>query len=276
MMIGQPEAVFTEFTDRYGLEFKFTPEQTIAFQDGNSVVLSTSQMDYLADQIASQVGTKEFLERHASDIPAVCMSLYVLNEALWKLMERKPWDTEKMLPMTTMPYCFWHQEEEKTSNPKAVKRWEIGRNSMSYSSTSNSISIVGEGGDFSGFIDRSQITLRKFGIPEKSQLIPNYVYQKVMISAHLKNAVASIHPLPLENLDYDYSGPAKDFHDHGIHLQIPGNDITLEVEKRKPSVLNGIVHLFIGYTSKPEPVLMESLLADIWFWILYRLLQERN
>ncbi|MHA2069080.1 MAG: hypothetical protein ACXABY_32355, partial [Candidatus Thorarchaeota archaeon] len=221
-------------------------------------------------------GIPKFLEDYASHIPTVCMSLYVINEKLWKLMERKLWDQEKMLAMTTMPYCFWHKDEEKTSNIKAVRRWGLGENILSYSTVADRIEIKGEGGDFGGFIDRSQITLRKFGIPEKRKLIPYYAYQKVRIGIHLREAKANAHPLPLDYLDYDYSSSAKDFHDHGIHLEVPGESVTLHIEKRKPSKLSGDVHLFLGFTSESRDDELTALMTDTWFWSLQRLLRERN
>ncbi|MFW9845514.1 MAG: hypothetical protein ACFFD6_02100 [Candidatus Thorarchaeota archaeon] len=273
MRIGQPEAVYNEFTSKYGVQFQFTPKQLEILQEGKGVALQADQMGHVVEQISGIVGIPEFLEEFASHIPTVCMSLYVLNDALWKLMERKPWDQDKMLAMTTMPYCFWHQDEEKTSNIKAVKRWELGKNRLAYGAITNTLEIVGEGGDFGGFIDRSQITLRKFGIPEKRQLIPNFVYQKIRIAAQLEKAKSIVHPLPLENLDYDYSASAKDFHDHGIHFSVPGESVNLLIEKRKPLKLNGNVHLYVGFVSKSETGSVTALLADIWFWSLSRLLE---
>ncbi|MHA2071284.1 MAG: hypothetical protein ACW985_05805 [Candidatus Thorarchaeota archaeon] len=276
MMIGQSEALYREFAEKYGIAFSFTPEQYDLFQAEEEVILGPDQMNELIDKLSADGGIPKFLEEYASHIPAVCMSLYVLNDALWKVMERKPWDQEKMLAMTTMPFCFWHQDEEKTSNMKAVKRWGLGKNTLSYSPDRNTLEVRGEGGDFAGFVDRSQITSRKFGIPEKRQIIPNYVFQKVRMVVQLGKARATIHPTPLDNLDYDYSGSAKDFYDHGIHLEVLGEKVMLEIEKRKPTNLNGAVHLFIGFASESEEDASNALLGDIWFWALQRLLQERN
>jgi hypothetical protein len=276
MMVGQSEAVFEEFAKKYGIEFSFTLDQYELLQNEEEVILGPSQMDSLISQLAAEGGITQFLHEYASQIPTVCMSLFVLNDSLWKVMERKPWDKEKMLAMITMPFCYWHQDEEKTSNIKAVKRWALGKNYISISKDGNTLEVRGEGGDFAGFVDRSQVTLRKFGIPEKSQLIPNYVYQKVRIGVHLGKAKATIHPTPLDNLDYDYSGSARDFYDHGIHLEVPGENVILEIEKRKPSKLSGDVHLFIGFASDSEADATIALFADIWFWALNKLIQGRN
>lgn len=275
-MIGQSEAVFREFAETYGVEFSFTPKQRAMFQDEKVVILESDQLNYIIDHMSPEGGIPNFLQDYASHIPTVCMSLYVVNDALWKLMERKPWDQEKMLAMTTMPYCFWHQDEEKTSNIKAVRRWSLGKNILRYSKTNNTLEINGEGGDFGGFINRSQITMRKFGIPDKRELIPNYIYQKFNLVIHLEAATADAHPLPLDYLDYDFSSSAKEFHDHGIHISVPGESVTLQIEKRKPSKLNGVVHLFVGYVLESGADALTALLADIWFWALQRLLEERN
>ncbi len=272
MIIGQPEIAYEELAQKYELDIQFSSEQEELFRSKKCVVLSPEQMDDLVQQISSRYGISDFLVESAANIPPVSMSLYVLNDALWKMMERKPWDEDKMLAMSTIPLCSWDKKKESTSNPKAVKRWEHGSNKMVFKSTPPTISIAGDGGDFCGFIEQSMITSRKFGLTETRQLIPNYQFMGIEVNVQLSEADAQIHPLPMQNLDYDFSVSAKEFHDHGVHLTIPGKHVTLDVEKRKPAKLMGETHILIAAAIDSEPQQFRELLADIWFWTLYRLL----
>lgn len=272
MIVGKPEATYEEITQKYDLNIQFSSSQENLFRNEECVVLSHRQMDDLVNQISAQYGMTGFLERSAIEIQPVIMSLYVFNESLWKIMEKKQWDKDKMLAMSTIPYCYWDQKEESASNPKSVKRWKTGSSKMVFKSEPLGISISGDGGDFCGFIEQSMIASRKFGIPETRKLIPNYQFFHIEVTAELSNSGIRIHPLPMQNLDYDFSAPAKEFHNHGVHLTIPGEQVTLEIEKRKPAKLKGEVHLLIASTFDEERSYFASLLGDIWFWSLHKLL----
>ena len=76
-------------------------------------------------------------------------------------------------------------------------------------------------------------------------------------------------------MDYDFSESAKVFHNHGVHLEIPGRHLNLKVEKRKPTKLSGTVHLLIGVPPLPESSL-QVLLADVWFWVLRRFMEAEK
>ncbi|UCH03812.1 MAG: hypothetical protein JSW05_09475, partial [Candidatus Thorarchaeota archaeon] len=186
-------------------------------------------------------------------------------------MDRKPWDKDKMLAMTTMPYCFWDRFEKSASNPKSVKRWDLTSNILTFKRTPPTLSIAGDGGDFSGFIKQSMVAARKFGLPETWDLVPNYQFKKLEIVAEVGKASVWIHPEPINELDYDYSAPARVFYEHGMHLELSGESVTLHVEKRKAAKLRGTVYLLMGVSEDPKTDLWRKLLADIWFLAFQRL-----
>ncbi len=269
-------ATFEGFAKSYDIEFHFSLEQENLLQEDRTVILSSSQLDGIAEQISTQSDLESFLEENAQRISPVCMSLYVTNKATWKLMERRAWDKDRMLAMTTMPYCFWDQKEEHGSNLKGVKRWELGNTTLGFSSRPSILTVAGNGGDFAGFITRGMVTSRKFGMPETDkQLVPNYVFQKLEINAQLDDARIEIHPEPSDDLDYDFSESAKVFHNHGIHLEMQGEHINLKVERRKPAKLNGTAHLLVAVPPQPESS-VKLLLADVWFWVLRRWMEARS
>jgi hypothetical protein len=273
MIVGQPESAYVEFAQTFDLNLNFASDQTNLFENQKPVSLTHAQMDDLVKQISSREGISEFLMENVERIPPVYMSLFVLNNALWKMMERKQWEVNKMLAMSTIPYCFWDQKEESTSNLKAVKRWELGTNGMAFKASPPTISIAGNGGDFRGFIEQSHITSRKFGLPESRKLIPNYKFMRLNVTADLSKADVRIHPAPREDLDYDFSMSAKHFHTHGVHITMPGKDVTLTVEKQKPSRLKGEVHLLIAPAFEDETEHFRALMADFWFWAFQRLVE---
>jgi hypothetical protein len=273
MKISRSRAVFEEFCQEYGVDIRFSPEQNDLFYEKQDVILNPGQMDDLVRQFSSQDGMSGFLSETASQIPVVCMSLYVLNDNLWRIMERKPWDQNKMLAMTTIPYCFWDKNEVSTSNPKAVKRWELDSNEMTYLPAVPTLSIKGNGGDFNGFIEQSMITNRRFGIPDTNRAIPNFKFKGIKVTAQLSKADVKIHPKPLDIFDYDYSAPAKTFHDLGVDVMVPGEYVTLEIEKRKPAKLHGDVHILIGVPVDSESQQLGLLFTDVWFWAFQKILE---
>ncbi|MFW9803984.1 MAG: hypothetical protein ACFFFC_15080 [Candidatus Thorarchaeota archaeon] len=273
MKVSQSKTVFDEFSQKHGVDIRFSPEQYDLLEKNQDIVLSPRQMDDLVSQLSSQDGMVNFLEETASQIPAVCMSLYVLNDSLWRMMERKPWDQNKMLAMSTMPYCYWDKNQLSTSNPKAVKRWELGSNELTYMSAVPSLSIEGNGGDFNGFIEQSMITNRRFGIPDTNRPIPNFQFKGIKVTAQLSEADVIIHPKPLDIFDYDFSAPAKTFHDLGVDIIISGEYVTLEIENRKPAKLHGDVHILIGVPVDFESQQFGLLFADVWFWAFRKTLE---
>lgn len=276
MKVGHSIDAFEEFAKTYDVEFHFSTEQEILLEEDRAVVLSSSQLDGIATHISKQSGLGPFLEENARQISPVCMSLYVINKATWDLMQRRAWDKDKMLAMTTMPYCFWDQKEERGSNLKGVNRWELGPTTLAFSDRPPTVTITGNGGDFGGFIRRGMVTSRKFGMPETDdKVVPNYIFQELEITALLDEARIRLHPEPSDELDYDFSESARVFHNHGVHLEIPGEHVNLEVKKRKPARLSGTVHLLIGVPSQPESS-MRALLADVWFWLLRRLMEAED
>ncbi|MFX1263567.1 MAG: hypothetical protein ACFFAZ_15960, partial [Promethearchaeota archaeon] len=220
MKIGQAQSTFEEFAEKYNVEFGFSREQQNLFDEDRPVVLTTSQLDQVTEQISRQGGLETYLETNARHIAPVCMSLYVMNDDTWALMERKPWDKDKMLAMTTMPYCFWDPTEEHGSNIKGVKRWDLGSTIIAFRSNPLNLTIEGHGGDFSGFMKRAMTTLRRFGLPEMdNKLFPKYTFQRIQIYADLSEVKVHLHPGPCKEFDYDFSEPAKLFHDYGVHLE---------------------------------------------------------
>ena len=247
MKVEKSVSSYRELAAEYEIDLGLNEEQSVAVDSDQPFMLNEEQLDYIIDQMTVTSGIDRYLQDHSEVMLPVSLSLFVINERLWKMMERKQWDREKMLAMCTIPLCTWERKAETTSNPKGSNRWEVHPNTFELILEKDPKIIVrGGGGDFSGFIEQSQLTMRKFGIPESRKLVPNYSFEQLQIEVSLDRAVFEVHPTPRDNLDYDYSESARTFYNYGFAVSVPGDDLILAVGKRKPSKLAGEVILLIG------------------------------
>ncbi len=258
-------SAYKKLTEEYAIDLDLTREQNDQYSNNQRFTLSSEQLENIVDQLTNVDGIETYIVDHVNDILPISISLFVLNDKLWKMMERKSWDTAKMLAMTTIPLCTWEQKEEKTSNPKAVKRWEVKPNSITLEIQKEPIlKIHGEGGDFSGFIEQSHITTRKFGMMGSRDLVPNYVFERIHIEAEMNKASIEIHPSPRDDLDYDFSENARTYYEYGLSISAPGENVTLTVGKRKPSKMLGEVYLLVGKQINSEDDHYKALKTIIW------------
>ena len=273
MKAGHLLVTYEAFQELTGISISFNDEQTRQLEQGQKVILSEEQLIQILSSIGDFEKIWKFLESTASLIPPIVMSLYVMNEALWKLMERNPWDKTKMLAMSTFPFCYWNLGEESATNPKAVKRWEIGENLIKLQRNPLKLSLMGEGGDFSGFIERSQLTMRRFGMIDGRGLVPNYQYKTLSVDISLDEAELELHPTPLDNLDYDFSEKAQTFHDHGFLLRVDGKQVRLAIDK-KESTMIGNALILVGAPVDSTDTTHRGPLVDIWFWLFSKIVQR--
>ncbi len=252
MKIAKPAKAYQELLDEFEIDLGLTSDQTIALENNQPILLSVEQLDFLIDQIVALVDFDNFLIESIHSVLPISLSLFVINDRLWKMMERKSWDNDKMLAMSTIPLCAWDKKSGDTNNPKAVKRWTIQPCTFELSlDNTPTIEIRGKGGDFSGFIER-----KKF--------LPNYIFESLDIGVEFNNASIETYPTPRDDLDYNYSDHASVFYEHGFAISIPGENVTLKVGKRIPTKMLGDVYLLIGTRIDAEDKPNQALMIDIW------------
>lgn len=267
MKVGYKSEEYSILEESFGIDIGFTMGQSDTLRNGEDVVLTPQQLDQVTDQLEAKL----YITKYSNSLSPLSMSLFIVNDALWKMMEKKLWEPEKMLAMTTFPICSWDPRAEKTSNPKGVKREKAGPGKISLIEEPRpTLSLSGEGGDFSGFIEQSHLTARKFGVPESRRYIPNYMFCEARIDAVLDRARIEIHPNPRDLLDYDFSESARVFHDHGVLISLPGEDITLAITDRKPAQMKGDGYLLIGTRVGSNGDAYRGLLVDLWLWLFAR------
>ena len=143
-----------DFCDLYGVTIDLTVEQRSKLNDGDVSPLSLEQISSLTNQICPDDNSvKKFIEEKSIEFNPISLTLFVLNEALWKIMTRRPEHSEKMLPMTTMPWFYWEGSAEDKSNPLGARRHDNPKNPLTIKIDEGMFSINGGGGDFCGLIE---------------------------------------------------------------------------------------------------------------------------
>ena len=105
MKIAKPAKAYRKLRDQFKIELGLTSNQATALENNQPILLTEEQLDFLIDQIVALDDFDNFLTKFIHSVLPISLSLFVINERLWKMMERKSWDNDKMLAMSTIPLC---------------------------------------------------------------------------------------------------------------------------------------------------------------------------
>ena len=212
------------FCNQYGVAINLTAEQTDKLTDDGKTPLLLDQISNMVDQLCpDDVSLKKFIEERIPELHPISLSLYILNDDLWKIMSRKNEHPEKMLPMTTIPWFYWEKEAESRKNPSGVIRKEDSECPLTINIEEEVLKISGNGGDFCGILE-GRIVDRYMGVrpifipgstgPKKT--VANYESQFVQVSINSLSSERKLYPIPEKELDYIYSDHPRVFFNHGI------------------------------------------------------------
>jgi hypothetical protein len=266
------------FCNKHGITINMTTEQTRRLTEFGKTPLLVEQVSDLAGQIYSdRLSQKDFIEQSSLDYHPVTLSLYVLNDALWKIMSRKHEHQDKMLPMTTIPWFCWEEEAEGRKNPTGVKRIDDPNRPFTVKLEEGFLTISGKGGDFGGLLEGRIVNpykgIRPIFIPGSTgpkKPVPNYVSQFVQIRINVQSSKTQLYPVPMKELDYVYSENPRVFYDHGVQITTDGGDVSLKVGKRKETTLRGKVIILIGKDFNGETNSDKILMFHLWLSLLNR------
>lgn len=273
------EEAIQSFCNQYGIIINLTAEQTGKLTDFGKTTLLVEQISDLANQMCPDVASlKEFIELRSKDFHPVALSLYVLNDDLWKIMTRKHEHPEKMLPMTTIPWFFWEKEAEDRKSPTGVKRLDDPKHTFGIKIDNGILKISGKGGDFAGLLEGRIVDpykgIRPLFIPGDTgpkKNVANYESQLVQTKINIRSSESKLYPVPSKELDYAYSEHPRVFYEHGIQIDINGEDVNLKVGKRRETTLRGKVIVFIGKDFNDTPESDQILIFHIWLAALHRI-----
>jgi hypothetical protein len=267
------------FCNKFGVSIDYTLVQSQNLKTQGKTKLLVDQLENLAEQIcADSVCTKEFIEKRSTDFHPVSMSLFVINDALWKIMARKEEHPERMLPMTTIPWFYWEKEAESRKTPFGVRRLEDPGNPLKIDVDGDVLEISGNGGDFCGVLE-GRIVDKNKGVrplfipgstgPKKN--VAKYESEYVQIKFDISSALMDLYPVPDKELDYIFSEHPRVFHDHGILIKADGENVRLKVSNRKETTLRGKVMIFIGKDFREVENSDEILTFHVWLSLLKQL-----
>jgi hypothetical protein len=270
--------VIQNFCDQYGITINLTAEQTSKLADDGKTPLLFDQITDMAHQLCPDgASQKKFIEEKSTEFHPVSLSLYVLNDDLWNIMSRKNEHTEKMLPMTTIPWFYWEKETEGRKNPSGVIRKEDSVRPFTIKFEEEILKISGNGGDFCGLLEGRIVDrykgIRPLIIPGSTgpkKIVANYESRFVQISINIQSSETRLYPVPEKELDYIYSEHPRVFFDNGIQITVVGEEVVLKVGKRSETKLRGKVIIFIGKNFEEISESGSLLMFHVWLSMLNR------
>lgn len=260
------------FCNQNGVTIDLTVEQTGKLTDFGKTPFLVEQISDLANQMCpDDASLKNFIEQKSNELHPIALTLYVLNDDLWKIMSRKPNDPERMLPITTIPWFYWEKEAEGRKNPSGVQRLDDPKHPFTTQLEKGVLKINGKGGDFAGLLEGRIADPRKGirplfipGDTGPKETVAKYESQKVQLDIKIQSAQTELYPTPIEELDYIYSEHPKVFYEHGIQINVDGGEVQLKVGKRRETTLRGKVIVFIGKDFEETPDSDHILLFHVW------------
>ena len=266
------------FCNNQGVTINLTADQMNSLVTKGKTALLFNQISNVADQLCpDEESLKKFIELRTAEFDPIALSLYVVNDDLWKIMSRKNENPEKMLPMTTVPWFFWEKEAEGSKNPSGVKRTYDPKRPLSAKLENGVLKLRGKGGDFSGLLEGRIVDQHKGTRPliipgsfGSKKTVPKYDSQLVEIKISMHSSKTNLYPNPMKELDYNFSEHPRVFYDHGIQIEMDGEDINLKVGKRRETTLRGKVIVFIGKDFGETPDSDQMLMFHVWLAILNR------
>lgn len=267
-----------DFSNQYGVTITYSTEQTSKLMDGGRTPLLFKQISDIGDQLCTdKASLKKFIEEITTKLHPMSLSLYVLNDDLWKIMTRKDELPDKMLPMITMPWFYWEKEAEGRKNPSGVRRKEDSAHPLIINIEKEVLKISGKGGDFCGLLEGRIVDrfkgVRSIIIPASTgpkKTVPNYESQLFQVTINIKSSETLLYPTPRKELDYNFSEHPKVFYSHGIQIIAEGKDVVLKVGNRRNTELRGKVLIFIGKDFEQNDDSGNLLLFHVWLSILNR------
>jgi len=223
-----------------------------------------------------------FIEELSEVIEPISMTLLVMNEATWKIMERKPRDVDCMLPMVTIPWFHWSENAVLSGNPRGIQRHDHGTTSITGDSDGKRIIMSGTGGNFCGILEGRVADplsgVRPIILPGNRgvvKLVPLYEKEDLRVTINMNGLKTTLYPEPDKKIDYTYSESPRVFYDHGLQLKVDGAQARLRVGNGKEYELRGEVKVLLGKRVKEEDDSSTTLLFHVWLNALNRLLLQQ-
>ena len=266
--------------NKLGITIPFTPVQTSNLEENGRTELEPDQINSIIEELCiDEHGLSDLIENLHPQSPGISVSLFVLNEALEKIMLKKATNPDKMLPMITLPWFHWAEKAVTSNNPSGVRRDDTSDGTLRFDKSNQSITITGLGGDFSGIVE-GRVASRGYSMwraiapefPGSKDLVPYYQCQSIKVQINLGAHTSELYPQPLSILDYTFSESPKVFMKHGLGIEVDGSNVTLSIGRKRGTQLKGTTKIFIGRPFSEDTPEDSMLAYNLWLHTLKKAL----
>jgi hypothetical protein len=260
------------FECKYKVGIDFSPDQEAILDRTGKTPLTITQLSQLLDDLyPTEETTIGFIEEGAKILAPISMTLYVINDATWKLMKKKPDFLDKMLPMSTIPWFYWDSHLESKANPRGIRRDENGTSVVFLDSQREELIISGEGGDFCGVVDeqidrgwaQGRSIIIPGGLGPKKEVV-SYKDNTIIITLKIANLSTELYPKPEARFDYGFSESPKVFYEHGIKITTDGLNAKLRIGRGREVNLSGEIVILLGKSLQTISWSEDIILFHIW------------
>lgn len=259
-----------QFEQIYSQILELTKEQNEMLECKGRTTLTKQQLSRMSEDLAGNQTTTEFVNNLAGRFQPLSMSLFVFNDSLWKLMEKKPESMNTMLPMATIPRFYWKKAAVTQKNPFGVKKDPESSLSLNIE-PHQSVVFQGVGGEFCGILE-GQLVEQEIGarpvlaptLPGPKEKVPNYETQDIEIRLQLGSLRVNLYPDPWKSIDYTFSEHPSVFYEHGLSVSSEGMRVQLGIGNKRAQPLYGDVILTVGKKWESDAPGHEILLYHVW------------
>lgn len=239
---------------KLGVTVRLTKEQERELEAESKIILQVKQIEDVVRMICpAQDALFRFVERFVGELQPIALSLFVINDDTWKLMQRKTHQQNTMLPMVTCPRFLCEPRAKSKTNPMGVKRAEGGNIKLNVNHQEECVVIEGIGGDFCGVVEgriiRRRPEVRSILLPGgfgERERIPCYQPRNIRVKIEPSNSRCTLYPPLDKTLDYAFSESPRAFHEHGLRVDTDGNKVRLKVGAQADRFLKGNIAVLIG------------------------------
>jgi hypothetical protein len=264
------------FESDSGVQIRLNKEQRMQLMKESKVNLLVAQMSEAVHQLcADSHELFRYVESQAKQFQPISMSLFVINDDTWKLMEGKPVHSDRMLPMITIPWFFWLPSEITKTNLVGVRRSPAESTSFYLDERNYQITLDGQGGDFCGLLEGRLVHkaagMRPILVPGTPGIrvkTPHYESSKLRMTIVTRESECHLYPLPEKRLDYTFSESPRTFYEHGVRIDTDGGNVLLKVGKGAELPLRGDTKIYVGRAFAESSSSTNTLAFHVWLTAL--------
>ncbi|KXH77293.1 MAG: hypothetical protein AM326_12515 [Candidatus Thorarchaeota archaeon SMTZ-45] len=236
-------------------------------------------MLHMIENLSGNEPISDYVTNLTSQFQPLSMSLFVFNDSLWKLMEKKPESINTMLPIVTIPRFYWKESAINPKNPHGVKRDHDSNLNLELE-LHKYFALKGVGGEFGGILE-GRVVDQESGprpiitptFPGSKKMVPKYDVQNIEVRMEFGNLRPHLYPSPLKSIDYTFSEHPRVFYEHGLSVSSDGLQVQLGVGNKKAHPLHGDVLLLLGKRWDSDTPRHEILFYHVWLNALSNLLK---